>query len=276
MQHTFFRFGLFIWLIFSFMSEKAVADEPAAVQDIVFVILAHVRNEEENKVWKASYQSIKNFYPSASVVVIDDHSPGITSFSDYDDITVIQSEFAGAGELLPYYYFLQHQWATKMVFLHDSMRLKRPFTPAELAPFLKFHWHFSSHQWDEQPVIESLIKHCNHAEELLHYNKQHHLWAGCFGVSAIIDLQLLQQVEEKYQFVSSLVGVIHCRNQRCALELLFAMIMFKENLINLENCSNFGEIFAHPYAFRHMDEETIERVKRSGYKGAIIKNWWGR
>mgnify|MGYP000630909876 CR=1 FL=1 len=48
MQHTFFRFGLFIWLIFSFMSEKAVADEPAAVQDIVFVILAHVRNEEEN------------------------------------------------------------------------------------------------------------------------------------------------------------------------------------------------------------------------------------
>ena len=49
-----------------------------------------------------------------------------------------------------------------------------------------------------------------------------------------------------------------------------------QNLINLENCSNFGEIFAHPYAFRHMDEETIERVKRSGYKGAIIKNWWGR
>ena len=88
-------------------------------QTTVFVILAHVRNETDDRLWRKCYKSVRKFYPKIPIVIIDDNSPLPVSADTLSNTSVIRSEFPGGGELLPYYYFLKYRWAKKMVFLHD-------------------------------------------------------------------------------------------------------------------------------------------------------------
>ena len=142
----------------------------------VFVILRHISKDEHKKLWRESYLSIRTFYPDVGIIIIDDKS----SLSDeFDTInTTILKSVSGAGEVLPYYYFFKHKWAEKMIFLHDSMKLLRPFTSDELSGEVKFHWHFTTHVWDNNNVInEFLFKipspYCG---ELINWNKNKSDW----------------------------------------------------------------------------------------------------
>lgn len=253
------------------------SDEPCQQdKSFVFVILCHVRNEEDDQLWRRCYASVRKFYPTAPVVIIDDNSPIPVSADFLDDGSVIRSEFPGAGELLPYYYFLKYKWADQMIFLHDSMLLKRAFTDHELSSPVKFHWHFDDHAQDENFLINSLLRYLEQGGELIDYNMNNKdLWNGWFGVAGIIDLTVLKQVEKKYGLISSLKHVIRCRKQRCALERVFGLILFKELYVSREDCSNFGEIYHHPYYYSNIDEGALEELKLS-YPGAIIKTWHGR
>jgi hypothetical protein len=107
----------------------------------VFVILRHLRNIRDNDLWISSYNSIRKFYTN-KIVIIDDNSSINTVDGKLVNAEVIRSEFNGAGEILPYYYFLKYKWADKMIFLHDSMFINRLFTQDELEGDVKFHWHF--------------------------------------------------------------------------------------------------------------------------------------
>lgn len=77
-------------------------------------------------------------------MIIDDNSTINTVNGKLVNTEVIDSEYNGAGEILPYYYFLQHKWADRMIFLHDSMFMNRHFTPNELDSPIRFHWEFSN------------------------------------------------------------------------------------------------------------------------------------
>lgn len=171
----------------------------------VFVILSHVRNANDDKLWRRCYQSIKKFHPEAPIVIIDDNSRIPISDNSLDNTILIRSEYPGAGELLPYHYFLTYKWAKKMVFLHDSMFLKRPFSNSELNHSVKFLWHFQDHTWDDDQTINMLLAYLPHSADLINYNIQKKSqWNGCFGVVSIIDLNLLEQVESKYAFTGVL------------------------------------------------------------------------
>ncbi len=266
-------------LLFSFFACFATIQLHAAEsneEDIVFVILTHIRDAADDDMFHRCYDSIREFYPTVPVVAIDDNSSYPMSLNENDDFTVVQSEYPGAGEILPYYYFLKYRWASKMIFLHDSMRVIRPFTAEELKDPVKFHWYFETHAWDAfYPAIDLLSK-LNHASDLIHFNTQHHLWYGCFGVASTVDLDALQQVEDKYNMTEILAQNVYCRNQRCALERIYALIMFKEGYLKPESCANFGEIFSHPSAYTHIPEEGINAIKNSDYPHAIVKTWRGR
>jgi hypothetical protein len=243
---------------------------------LAFVILCHVRDENDEKLWKRCYHSVREFYPNHLIVLIDDNSQLPLSGETLKNTLVIRSEYPGAGELLPYYYFLKGKWAKKIVILHDSMFLRRPFYEEELNDPIKFHWHFEIHIWDDDPLINTLLSHLKHSEKLIDYNvNKKSLWFGCFGVTSVIDLKLLQKIERKYDLAFSLIKVINCRVQRCALERIFGMIMFKEGYISKENCSNFGDIINYPTSFMNADDKTLEYLKIS-YPGAILKTWLGR
>lgn len=241
-----------------------------------FVILCHVRNESDDKLWKRCYSSIREFYPEVPIIIIDDNSAIPISNDSLVKTTVIRSKYPGAGELLPYYYFLKHKWADKLIVLHDSMLLRRDFTKAELSTPIKFHWHFDLHCWDNDPLINSLLSYLNYAEELIDYNvNKKNLWNGCFGVTSIIDLNVLKAVERKYRLISNLKNIIKYREERCALERIFGIVMFKEQYLNRQNCSNFGNICVYPHYYTHIDDNVLEELKNN-YPGAILKTWQGR
>ena len=73
-----------------------------------FIITRHVNSEITNKYWNHCIKCIRTFYPYRKIVIIDDNSNQdfLISFHNYENIEIINSEFPGRGELLPYYYFI--------------------------------------------------------------------------------------------------------------------------------------------------------------------------
>lgn len=245
--------------------------------EIVFVVLCHIRNDDDSKLWRRCHDSIREFYPGTPIVIIDDNSQNPPSDDSLDNVIFIKSEYPGAAEILPYHYFMKYKWAEKMIFLHDSMILIRPFGNYELSAPIKFHWHFATHWCDDDAMINCLLSRLDYAEELIDYNLNHKdLWYGCFGVASIIDLNLLEKIEQKYSIINSLKILLKTRSQRMALERIFALIMFKEQYVSKDNCSNFGIIHSHPYAYMDIDDDMLEEIKKSSYPSAIIKTWHGR
>lgn len=242
---------------------------------LVFVILRHVREEADNALWRKCYNSIKEFYSETPIVIIDDNSKVVIAEDDLENTAVIKSEYPGAGELLPYYYFLKYRWADKMVFLHDSMFLKRKFSQTELSYPIQFHWHFQNHEWDEDTRINDLLLNLSSASALAHYNSMKFLWHGCFGVASIVSLSVLDQIEDTYSFTSGLIDNVKTRSDRMALERIFAILLFKEGLVTKKQCSNFGSIFEHPLAWQKMSDTDLEKIKLT-CDNAIIKTWQGR
>lgn len=121
----------------------------------VFVILRNIQNAHDNDLWISSYNSIRKFYKN-KIIIIDDNSKINTVNGKLVNTDIIYSEWNGAGEVLPYYYFLQHKWADRMIFLHDSMFLHRRFTDSELDNDIRFHWYFLNKSERTESFLASL------------------------------------------------------------------------------------------------------------------------
>jgi len=244
----------------------------------VFVILRNIRTTRDNELWMASYQSVRRFYTN-QIIIIDDNSNINTVNGKLVNTEVIQSEYNGAGEVLPYYYFFTNKWADRMVFLHDSMFLHRRFTDEELSGSVRFHWHFSNTEIRNDRKIGTYLSMLQNPEELLEFvNQPESAWNGCFGAASIIDLDIVMQLEEAYSFFSTLVLSIKTRKDRETFERLFGIVLHYNNLI-VEPFSNFGNIVHYPGAFESQvttPDQGAYALSQKNYDTAIIKVWRGR
>ena len=244
----------------------------------VFVILRNIRTTRDNDLWMASYQSVRRFYTN-KIIIIDDNSDINTVNGKLVNTEVIRSDYNGAGEVLPYYYFLINKWADRMVFLHDSMFLHRRFTDAELNGAVRFHWHFSNGDMRNDRKIGTYLSMLPNHEGLLEYaNQPNNTWNGCFGGTSIVDLDIVTQLEEAYSFFSTLVLSIKTRKDRETFERLFGIVLHYRSMIE-EPFSNFGNIVKYPGAFESQ-VSTLDQgayaLSQKGYDTAIIKVWRGR
>ena len=243
-------------------------------QSYVFVILRNIRHTKDNDLWISSYNSIRRFYTNP-IKIIDDNSRINTVNGKLVDTEIIQSEWNGAGEILPYYYFMKHKWAERMIFIHDSMFLSRPFKDTELSAPVRFHWYFVADERKYSTYLSTL----SHSEDLIEYSKQRSTWKGCFGATSIISLDLVQSLEKKYGIFSRLTMAIRTRPDREMFERIFGIILFYEGHVTASSCSNFGDIFQYPYAFESQFQ-TLETASRllldTRYDTAIVKVWRGR
>jgi hypothetical protein len=244
----------------------------------VFVILRNIRITRDNELWMASYQSIRRFYTN-QIIIIDDNSDINTVNGKLVNTEVIHSDYNGAGEILPYYYFFVNKWADRMVFLHDSMFLHRRFTDAELSGAVRFHWHFSNSKFSNDRKIGTYLSMLPNHERLLEFaNQPDSAWNGCFGGASIIDLDIVTQLEEAYSFFSTLVLSIKTRKDRETFERLFGIVLHFSNMIE-EPSSNFGNIIKYPGAFESQistPDQGAHALSQKGYDTAIIKVWRGR
>ena len=120
-------------------SDESIADNVNDVNDAYsetlfksqkmgFIISRHVRDVTTNYYWNFAVQSIRKHYPHLQIVIIDDNSDYnfVKQFTEYTNVKIINSEFNGRGELLPYIYLLKYRFFENALIMHDSVFIHKP------------------------------------------------------------------------------------------------------------------------------------------------------
>ena len=250
-----------------------------------FIITRHVNSALTNRYWNQNVKLIRTFYPYKKIVIIDDNSKQqfVKPDCNYKNIIIIQSEFPGRGEILPYYYYLKYKWFPNAVIIHDSLFVHRriPFEKLKV-PVLPL-WH---HEYDKENLNnllriasslhnnQNIIRKINgDGINILGLNKNS--FNLCFGAQSYIKLSFLEQLQNKYK-ISNLVKVIHNRTDRCALERILGALFCEEFPKLLGIKSLFGDIIKQYRSFNYNYEQYNEDLKRKKVINPFVKVWKGR
>lgn len=236
-----------------------------------FIILRHVNSKKTNLYWQECYDCIRKFHPENKIIIIDDASKyEYITPKDLRNTTLIQSEYPGRGELLPYYYFLQTKFVDTVCILHDSAFLNGPvkFNTVNLYTILWDFDHLNDQIEDERRIINSL----NNSKLLLKFHENKSYWKGCFGGMTIITYLYLKHLDKLYDF-SKLLDYILNRYNRMSFERIIACMLqsvYKPQPLSLlGNIANYGKS-----SFTYTYDEYLQNNKQS--KLPIIKVWSGR
>ena len=228
-------FSVIFYLIIDIFSKEKYDNIQS--REFGFIITRHVNNEFANKIWVACISQIRKTYPNTLIVIIDDNSNyefiKIPNDRFLDNCVVIDSEYKGAGELLPYYYYSKNNWFDKAIFIHDSVFINGPI-PIDNIKNVKFIWTFEPNEtYEERPYIEEFLRYLNYGDELLELFNNHDGWKGCYGVMSVITHSYLVHLSEKYN-LPILVNHVNKRIHRMSMERIFAIICFHDKQITLE------------------------------------------
>jgi len=234
-----------------------------------FFILRCVKKKEHDFAWQECYDCIRKLY-ECPIIIIDDNSNKnfLTPDKELINTTIIDSEYCGVGELLPYYYFYQLHPFEKAIMLHDSMFIKEKINIDNVE--VKFLWHFVTHGCDNGILETRYISHLQNNSDLLNFYKSKK-WHGCFGTMCVMDYAFVTLLNDKYDLFI-LLRHIKVRQHRMALERIIATIIFFENKVTLNDCSFYGCIHSFPLAFRL----NYELYKKIELHRPIIKVWFSR
>lgn len=232
------------------------------MSSIGFIMLRHVNNQFTNQYWIHCYNSIRKYYPENWILIIDDNSnyQHVTHHAVYNT-TIIQSEFPGRGELLPYYYYVHNQLFDIAVIIHDSVFVNK-YIDFNVDKY-KLIWEFE-HKWDQIEDERKIINVFNDAELLKFYDNKS-LWKGCFGGMVVIRHDFLLEINNKYE-ISKLLDHILNRYNRCSFERVIACLLQKTQpktvlYGNIHNYMKWCTKFHQKESFNHLP---------------LIKVWTGR
>ena len=248
-----------------------------------FIITRHVNSVKTNKYWNHSVKLLRTFYPLKKIVIIDDNSnyDYVNSEFEYKNLHIIQSEFHGRGELLPYYYFLKYKFFQNAIIIHDSvffhMRINfEKFNGINVMPL----WFFNSDKENVENTkrISSYLNNSIRLDSKL--NKDIIIlglptdkWNGCYGVQSYINLSFLSSIQDNYNIIN-MIHAVKCRTDRCCLERIFGLIFCTE-IPKLFKKSFFGDIMKYQkwgYTF----EEYMIDLEKGTVPKHVVKVWTGR
>jgi hypothetical protein len=198
----------------------------------------------------------------------------LKSHYDYKNVIIIQSEYPGRGELLPYIYYAKYNWFDKAVIIHDSVFFYRriPFEKIKLhaVPL----WHFDKvHNKTHLDNTMRIIKNLNYSALIQNCFLNNNKWTGCFGVQTFIKRNFLLYVMNKYN-VSNLIPVVTCRDDRCCMERIMAILFYLE--LKTTNLSILGNITRSGLFGKYNYDKMIEEVKKHKLSFAVVKIFTGR
>ena len=252
-----------------------------------FIITRHVNSEKTNKYWNRCIQCIRKFYTN-KIIVIDDNSNKqfLQASYDYKNVEFVQSEYPGAGELLPYYYFYKNHYFNNAVFIHDSVFIHSRINFENInIPVLPL-WHFNC-QKSEKPensirlinslknnkeIKEMFVSDTINKYEVLHFTKMK--WMGVFGTQCFINHSFIANIQNKYNLFN-LLNVVKNRTDRCSLERVMALMFYREfpQLIHIK--SLFGDIYLKNYGYSYDNYcNDLNIHKKVNYP--FVKVWTGR
>jgi len=191
------------------------------MSSVGFIILRHVNSEVTNKYWILSYNSIRKLYPENKILIIDDNSDSrFITVETLHNTDIINSEYPGRGELLPYYYYLSNKLFDIAVIIHDSVFINQCVdTNVETYRPL---WSFE-HKWDQIEDEKRMLDVYNDCDlKDIHDNKD--LWKGIFGAMSIISHNYLTHVNNKYE-ICKLIDCVRKRFNRSSFERVLACLL---------------------------------------------------
>jgi hypothetical protein len=253
--------------------------------DFGFIITRHVNSELTNKYWNQCVKLIRTFYPYKQIIIIDDNSKQefVKAQFPYKNITIINSEYPGRGEILPYFYYLKYKWFPNAVIIHDSVFIHRrvPFEQFTF-PVLPL-WH---HIYDKENLnnLIRIVSCLNNKNELIRKLKGDEInilglkkdnFNLVFGTQAYIKLSFLELLQNKYN-ITNLVNVIHNRTDRCGLERIMGLLFTQEYSILNKINSLFGDILAKNKSFNYNYDTYNKDLKNQKVLYPFVKVWTGR
>lgn len=251
-----------------------------------FIITRHVKCVKTNKYWNHCIKCIKQYYPYRKIVIIDDNSNKefLKADTHYKNVVIINSEFEGRGELLPYYYFYKNKFFDNAVIIHDSVffHKKINFENYLSFPVLSL-WHFNADKENLTNTIRisNYLNNGSDIQKSLYLNEINILgmrepdWYGCFGIQTFINHTFLVNIQQKYN-IFNMLKAVHTRKDRCSLERIMGSIFFKELNKPYKMKSIFGDIMKYQkwgYTFENYENDLYIRKRIPKY---IIKVWSGR
>jgi hypothetical protein len=241
--------------------------------DIGFIILRCVRNKQQNILYKDSYEAVRKYYPDVKIVIIDDNSDK-TVLDEYHmtNVEVINSEYPGAGEYLPYWYLLNRKMFKKAIFLQDSMILNSKIPYEEVNDYMFLYEVPNSVDRNNKYIYEFLdtTKVPNELKSRVESGN----WRGCWGSMMIITLEFLEKLES-VTGISKWIEQINNRTMRIALECAIGIACMHVNS-NKERFSAFGKftdmaIMKDPGNEKYTLDMYLQDKTR--IKDSIIKVW---
>jgi len=195
-------------------------------------------------------------------MIIDDNSKYeyITERELYKTF-VIESEYRGRGELLPYYYYLKNKLFETAVIIHDSVFINC-YIDFSVNKY-KLLWEFE-HYWDNTEDERKMINAFND-KELLDFYDNKHLWKGCFGGMSVITHNYLLDINRKYDISKLLENVVSRYERQCFERVVACLLQCnekKETLLgNIHSYCPWGLEFNAKDEYTHLP---------------MIKVWTGR
>lgn len=242
-----------------------------------FLFPRHVSQPAHRDIWKECLRSIRTHYKTEPVVIIDDNStPEFIEPLSQDDewlmrnVTVVQSEFPRAGEVLPYYYFHKLRPCQKAVIINDSMFVRKPFDPAVIDGVndVKFLWDFGS--ISDNPGLQIEMYGKMRDSDRFAQLQNSGAWTGCFASASIMDIGFIDRLQNNYDFLK-VAAFMDSREKRCAFERVLAVACACERG-NINDISLFGNIYSHPSSFSY----SFEAYKANPFDLPVVKCWNSR
>jgi hypothetical protein len=250
-----------------------------------FIITRHVNSHATNKYWNHSIKLLKKFYPERRIIIIDDNSNKEFLKPEFDNnynIEVINSDFPGRGELLPYYYYIQNHFFDNAIILHDSVFIHKRINFNKLNGIKVLPlWHFfpdNENVYNSIKITEKLsnpYRLQNNLNNTFNMGMPNEKWYGCFGVQTYINRHFLLQIERKYN-ITNMISVVLSRPDRCCLERIMGCIFYNEYPQINGIKSLFGNITMREGWRKYTFEKYMAHLKKGTIPNAVIKVWTGR
>jgi len=254
-------------------------------QDVGFIVTRCVMKPEQQILYQDCYKAIRKFHPDLKIVFIDDnYDKNILEDFPMTNVEIIQSEFPGAGEYLPYYYLLKRKLFKKAIMLQDSMILTTaiPFDKVDDFMFLYELGSERERKWDleENPnPVEDLLNKTKKSGELkaLYHDFNNPSWVGAWGSCMVITYDFLTKIEDT---VGILIWstILTNRRLRTALERAIGLICIyvkgKSSPYSLFGDIDNMQVIKEPGWGKYTLEMYLQDKTR--IKDNIIKVWNGR
>ena len=218
---------------------------------------------------------LRTHYPLCQIVIIDDNSKQefINPEHDYKNLTIIQSEYPGRGELLPYIYFLRNKWFENAVIIHDSVFFHFKFKFENFNRKFASLWNFGNNDSELDNIIRvssNLKNNTKIINCINNWNKNQ--WLSSQGAQCYINHEFLIYLNHKYK-LENLLNVVLNRSDRCTLERIIGILIYLETK---STETIFGDINSLYKAGNYSFDEYINTFNKGKVMRKIAKVWTGR